>query len=405
MSGMVSREEANLKSFNHRGGMSITPPAERQRSALRFQRNFLLLLVVGITIAFVLMVRGFIMAVLLAAVFAGLSYPLYAWLRRRFGGRAGLASIATILILLFGIGVPLSAFLALVATQAVQLSQDASAWIQDQVGRIGQLRELATRWPLIEGIFPDEERLREHAQNLASRAGPFFLGTVAAISRGTLSFVLQLFVCLYAMFFFFVDGPRILRTILFYVPLHPNEEEQLLERFVSVTRATLRGSLLIGVIQGSLAGLAFMVAGVPGAAFWGTIMVILSILPAVGSAIVWVPTVLYLFASGASGTAVGLLIWCVLVVGTVDNFLRPWLVGRDAKMSDLLILLSTLGGIGLFGALGFIAGPIVAALFVTVWHIYGEAFRGWLPVVPDDFFTRTASDDPRGRTSTLTDDE
>jgi predicted PurR-regulated permease PerM len=187
--------------------------------------------------------------------------------------------------------------------------------------------------------------------------------------------------------------------------LHPDEEEQLLERFVSVTRATLRGSLLIGFIQGSLAGVAFVVAGVPGAAFWGAIMVVLSILPAIGSAIVWVPTVIYLYAQGESATATGLLIWCATVVGTVDNFLRPWLVGRDAKMSDLLILLSTLGGIGLFGALGFIIGPVVAALFVTVWHIYGEAFSGWLPDVPEDFFERAAPGRPRRRKSSLTDDD
>jgi predicted PurR-regulated permease PerM len=189
------------------------------------------------------------------------------------------------------------------------------------------------------------------------------------------------------------------------VPLHTDEEEQLLELFVSVTRATLRGSLLIGLIEGSLAGIAFVLAGVPGAAFWGAIMVVLSILPAVGSAIVWVPTVIYLYASGESAAATGLLIWCATVVGTVDNFLRPWLVGRDAKMSDLLILLSTLGGIGLFGALGFIIGPVVAALFVTVWHIYGEAFSGWLPGVPDDFFERASTPRPRRRKSSLTDDD
>jgi predicted PurR-regulated permease PerM len=365
--------------------MSVTPPSERTRSALRFQRNFLLLLVAGISIVFVLMIRGFIVATMLAAIFAGMSYPLYSWFRSRFGGRSGLASISTVLLLLVGIGVPLSFFLAIVTTEAVQLSRGAGVWLEEQVGRVDQLRQYLERIPLLAGVLPDEARLAEQARQLAGRAGPFFMGTVAAVSRGTLTFVLQLFVCLYAMFFFLVDGPRILRLVLYYVPLHSNEEEQLLERFVSVTRATLKGSLLIGLIQGSLAGIAFWVAGVPGAAFWGMIMVVLSILPAIGSAIVWVPTVIYLFISGESGAALGLLLWCALVVGTVDNFLRPRLVGRDARMSDLLILLSTLGGIGLFGALGFIIGPIVAALFVTVWHIYGEAFRNWLPTVPEAF--------------------
>jgi predicted PurR-regulated permease PerM len=187
------------------------------------------------------------------------------------------------------------------------------------------------------------------------------------------------------MFFFLVDGPSILRTILYYIPLGANAEMQLLERFVSVTRATLKGSLLIGALQGTLAGLAFWVCGVPAPAFWGTVMVVLSIIPAIGAALIWIPAVIFLFATGKSTPAIGLLLWCAIVVSTVDNFLRPRLIGRDALMSDLLILLSTLGGIGVFGALGFIVGPIVAALFVTVWHIYGEAFNDWLPVVPPGF--------------------
>jgi predicted PurR-regulated permease PerM len=339
--------------------------------------------VAGISVIFVLMIRGFLVAVLLAAILAGLSHPLYAWLRARFRGRSGLASMTTILMLGLGVGVPISLFLAVVTSEAVQLSSGVGEFVQEGVARLEQLRVWAERFPALARAIPSEQQLLEQANSLASRAGPLFMGTVAAISRGTISFALQLFVCLYAMFFFLVDGPNILRTILYYLPLHANEEEQLLERFISVTRATLKGSLLIGVIQGSLAGLAFVVAGVPGAAFWGTIMVVLSILPAVGSAIVWVPAVIYLFINGQSGQAIFLLAFCALIVGTIDNFLRPRLVGRDARMSDLLILLSTLGGIGLFGALGFIIGPIVAALFVTVWHIYGETFRGWLPAAPD----------------------
>jgi predicted PurR-regulated permease PerM len=149
-----------------------------------------------------------------------------------------------------------------------------------------------------------------------------------------------------------------------------------------VTRAAVRGSLLIGLIQGCLAGLAFWVAGVPGPAFWGTVMIVLSILLVIGSAIVWVPAVIYLFMAGKTVAGIALLAWCATVVSTIDNILRPRLMGRGARMSDLLILLSTLGGIVLFGAVGFIVGPIVAALFVSVWHIYGDVFREWLPETP-----------------------
>jgi predicted PurR-regulated permease PerM len=198
---------------------------------------------------------------------------------------------------------------------------------------------------------------------------------LAAATRGVLGFSLQLFILLYALYFFLVDGPSLLKRILYYIPLAEAEKEQLLGRFVSVTRATVKGSLFIGVIQGALAGLAFWAAGVPGPAFWGTVMVVFSIIPAVGPALVWIPAVIYLFLVGQVGAGIALLVWCALVVSTVDNLLRPRLIGRDARMSDLLVLLSTLGGIILFGAVGFIVGPIIAALFVTVLHLYGEAFR------------------------------
>ena len=155
----------------------------------------------------------------------------------------------------------------------------------------------------------------------------------------------------------------------------------MLTQFASITRATVKGTLVIGVIQGALAGVAFWAAGIEGAALWGTIMTILSIIPGIGAALVWVPAVIILFITGQSLTAILLAVWCAAVVGTVDNFLRPVLVGRDAKMPDLLILIGTLGGLFLFGLIGFIVGPIVCGLFLTVWDIYGTTFKAVLPPV------------------------
>jgi predicted PurR-regulated permease PerM len=353
------------------------------RGALRFRQGFLLLLVAGITLLFVLVIRQFLLAVLLAAVFAGVVDPLFDWICAKLGGRKALAATITLLVLLLGVGLPLAGFLALVAKEAVELSQGGEEWFQSQGPRLEALRSTIERVPYVGELLPEGDQLMVQIRELAGRAGPMLMGTVAAATRGTLSFFLQLFILCYAIFFFLIDGPAILRTILYYTPLDAHEEEQLLERFVSVTRATLKGSLLIGVIQGALGGMAFWIAGVPGPAFWGTVMIVLSVIPALGAALVWVPAVIYLFLVGQAAAAIGLLIWSALVVSTVDNFLRPRLVGRDARMSDLLILLSTLGGIVLFGAVGFIVGPIVAALFVTVWHIYGETFQEWLPPVPE----------------------
>jgi predicted PurR-regulated permease PerM len=369
----------------------VRPPVPRE--ALRFQRAFLLLLVAGISVLFVQMVRSFLLAVFLAAIFAAMSHPLFRRLRDTFGGRANAASIVTILLLLLGVIVPLATFLVFVVAESVTLSQAIAAWLRSDPDRLGQLRAWAEQLPVVGRLVPANDVLLARLGELAGTVGPMLAGKLADVGRGTLAFLLQVFVCLYAMFFFLVDGRALLRQVLYYLPLAPDQEAQLLERFVSVTRATLKGSLLIGVLQGLLAGLAFAVAGVPGSAFWGTVMVVASLIPAVGAALVWIPAVGYLAVVGQTGAAVGLLAWCALVVASVDNVARPLLVGRDARMSDLMILLSTMGGILLFGALGFIVGPIVAALFVTVWHIYGHAFRDWLPAVPDTFLARAAAPD------------
>lgn len=352
------------------------------RGARRFHQAFLLFLVAGISLLFVLVIRPFLLAVLLAAVFAGLAHPPYRWMLRRLRGRRALAALLVIVVLLLGVAVPLAGFLTMVASESVQVSQGAGEWFRDQAGRLADLRNFVSRIPFADRVLPEGEQLAEQFRELAGRAGPALMGNLAAATRGTLNFFLQLFVLLYAMFFFLKDGPDILQTILSYIPLGTTEKEEMLERFVSVTRATIKGSLLIGAIQGAAAGLAFWFVGVPGAAFWGTVMAVLSVIPAVGAALVWIPAVVYLFLIERVGAGIGLLVWCALVVSTVDNFLRPRLIGHDARMSDLLTLLSTLGGIFLFGAVGFIVGPIVAALFVTIWHIYGRTFRKWLPAAP-----------------------
>jgi len=352
-------------------------------AALRFRQAFLLALVIGITILFVLVVQRFLLTVLLAALFAGLAHPLQARILRRIPGRPSLSATLTLLLLLLGMGIPLAGFLTLVTTEAVQVSQGAEGWLEGQADRLDRGREFLERIPLVDRLLPEGEALAEQFEEIAGRMGGILMGSLAAATRGTASFLLQVFILIYALFYFLRDGREILQMILRYIPLNATGKDQLLERFVSVTRATLRGSLLIGLIQGALAGIAFWIAGVPGPAFWGTVMVVLSIIPAIGAGLVWVPAVVYLLLVERIVAATLLFAWCAVVVGTVDNFLRPRLIGRDARMSDLMILLSTLGGIVLFGAVGFIVGPIVAALFVTVWHLYGEAFSDWLPRMPE----------------------
>jgi predicted PurR-regulated permease PerM len=258
--------------------------------------------------------------------------------------------------------------------------------VRQHIREPSRLGELLERLPYADQIQAQVQaystQIIEKMGELAGRVSSFLVNSLSAATRGTVGFLFQLFVMLYAMFFFLAGGRQVLDSGLRYLPLPEADKELMVDKFVSVARATLKGTFVVGVVQGGLAGLALAVVGIQGATFWGTLMVALSIIPALGTALVWVPAVVYLFAVGKTTSAIGLALWCSLVVGTVDNFLRPKLVGRDTKMPDLLILLSTFGGLSMFGIVGFVLGPIIAALFIAVWQIYGKAFGDLLGKEP-----------------------
>ena len=353
-------------------------------SAHSFRTAFVLLLVLAVSILFLAVAWPFIRPLFLGAILAGLCRPLYNWINRLVRGRAGLAAILTLLLLFVLVVGPLSAFVGLVVSQALNVSNEAIPWVQQQFGSASAFNVhdwLVTRFPKLAAYVPEEQQILESFGRAAKAAGSFLVSSATQLTTGTAAFLLNFFVMFYAMFFFFRDGKEILEKILYYMPLEHDDEMLLLDRLSSVTRATVRGTLLIGFVQGTLAGLGFWAAGIDGAAFWGTLMAILSIVPGIGSALVWIPGVIYLFITGHSLAATLLLIWCAVAVGTIDNLLRPILVGKDARMPDLLILVGTLGGLYFFGGVGLIVGPIVCGLFLTVWEIYGATFRDILPRV------------------------
>lgn len=209
--------------------------------------------------------------------------------------------------------------------------------------------------------------------DLAGALAGFAVSSISAVTRGTASFFISLFVFLYAMFFFIQMKKSVMTRILAYSGLTPETQSLLVERVVSVSRATIKGTLLIGVVQGALGGLGFWVTGINAAAFWAVVMGVFSVIPGLGPSAVIFFAVLYLFSQGENVSAVGLAVWGAAVVGTVDNILRPILVGRDAKMHDILILTSTLGGLAMFGAAGLVLGPVVAGLFVAIWATLARA--------------------------------
>jgi predicted PurR-regulated permease PerM len=224
-------------------------------------------------------------------------------------------------------------------------------------------------------IEPFLPQIAERAAQIVSSLGAFLVRQVSAATSGTVGFLFDAAIMLYALFFFFIHGRRYLHTVLSYLPFSAEDNARLIDRFVSVTKATMKGTLLVGIVQGTINGIGFWIVGLPAPAFWGVVMIVLSVLPVIGGALVWVPAVVLLALTGRTVPAVVLTVICAGVSGTVDNLLRPRLVGRDTQMPDLLILISTLGGISLFGAPGFIVGPLVAAFFITLWQILAETYR------------------------------
>jgi predicted PurR-regulated permease PerM len=304
-----------------------------------------------------------------------LSYPVYQWLLGRLRGREALAAIATLALLLALVMAPLLAVLGAGANEALRVTETIRPRLQQLVDQPGEFDSRLRALPGYHRIEPYRAQILTKAGELVGSTSAFLFAALSATTRATAVFIFHFFVLLYTMFFFLTGGPGLLRAVLAYLPLTEADKQRMLQKFVSVTRATLKGTILIGAAQGLLGGLAFWAAGLDGAIFWGTVMTVLSIIPGVGGALVWVPAAIILVTAGEVWRGIALVLFCALIVGSVDNVLRPRLVGRDTQMHELMIFFSTLGGLLLFGSLGFILGPLLAALFVTAWEMFGTAFH------------------------------
>lgn len=338
-------------------------------------------MVLLISALFLVMVRNFLMALLLAGIFSALAQPIYRRITRLLGHRPRAASLVILLLFCLVVLLPLSGLVGIITAQALNVGHSITPWVQRQIAEPAAFSHYLQKLPYYEELLPYRDQIIRKAGELTSKISGFLVNGLSAGAMGTVNFIFAFFVFLYSSFFFLADGRALLDRILYYLPLESSNEERLLDRFTSVTRATLKGTAVIGLMQGCLAGMAFAAVGIDASVFWGTVMTALSIIPAFGSALVWVPAAIILAVGGSYLKAIGLALFCGLVVGSLDNLLRPRLVGKDTQMHELMIFFGTLGGIAMFGLIGFIIGPIIAALFVTIWDIYGEVFREFLPIV------------------------
>ncbi len=340
---------------------------------------FLTGLLIAASVACGLLFLGFWQAIFWAAVFGILFRPIYLRLAGRFNGRHSLAAALTVILIFFTVLLPAILVASVVATEAAGLYsriQSGQIDLAVVVDWFNQRLPRLSEWAAGYGI-----NLSDVPSKLSAIAvkGSQYIGSLAlSAGQNLTSFVVKFFLMLYLLFFVLRDGDKMVQFLHAAIPLPDTLEKKLFDKFAEVSRATIKGTLLIGMLQGFLGGSIFLILGINGAVFWGAVMTILSVLPAVGSGLVWGPAAIYLFATGAVTKGVVLVLFGVFLIGLADNVLRPILVGRDTRMPDYLVLFSTLGGLGLFGITGFVLGPIIAALFLAVMQIYLEA-----PVVDD----------------------
>ena len=344
-------------------------------------RAVLLLMVIAISALFLSMIHQFLMAIFLAGLFSALARPIFVRLETAFKGHRHLASAVTLLLMLFVVLIPLLVLIGIVVGQAINVGEAVTPWIKQALEHPEGVSDFLKHLPFYDQLVTYREPIIEKAGKVVAAATEVLIGGLSSVTLGTVNFIFMAFVMLYTMYFLQMDGDKLIQKILYYLPLNSSDENRMLEKFVSVTRATLKGTMLIGLLQGALAGSAFAVVGIDNAVFWGTMMAALSIIPSVGSALIWLPAAIVLIAQGAIVSGVGLILFCAIVVGSLDNILRPILVGKDTKMHELMIFFGTLGGIVMFGVSGIFIGPVIASLFVTIWEIYGTAFQDVLPQV------------------------
>ena len=344
-------------------------------------KSVIVLLVISISALFFTMIEQFLMAIFLAGLFSALARPVYSRLEVTFNGHRHMASLTTLLLMIIVVLMPLMLLVGIIVGQAVDVGQSVAPWVKQHLDNPDQVTAYLQQLPFYDYLQPYREFILNKAGKVVSLISTFVVGGFSSATLGTANFLFMTFVFLYTMYFFQMEGPKLVRKVLYYLPLGNDDESLMLDKFTSVTRATLKGTLLIGILQGGLAGTAFAIAGIDNAVFWGTVMAVMSIIPSVGSALVWLPAAIILLIQGSVGSGVGLLIFCGLVVGSLDNVLRPVLVGKDTKMHELMIFFGTLGGIMMFGIAGIFIGPLIASLFVTIWELYGLEFSDYLPEV------------------------
>ncbi len=336
---------------------------------------FFTTLLVATTVVFIVLLQDFFQPLFWAAVLAIIFYPLYTYVQRFFPERDSAAAAVTVATIVFVVIVPVVLVGVAVTREAASLYQQISSGGLN----IQQPLELLEKWlPVVNGYLEefgiDPERIQQGISGAAVTTSQYLASQALNFGQGALRITILSFVMIYVLFFFLRDGEKIVDAVIAAMPLGQQRERALVSKFAEVSRATIKGTIVVGLVQGSLGALLFWAVGIQAALLWGVVMVLLALFPAIGTFVVWGPAAVVLLFGGDIVRGIIVILAGTLIIGLVDNVLRPILVGHETKMPDYLILLSTLGGLTVFGVSGFVMGPIIAALFLVIWQMFVQEY-------------------------------
>jgi len=340
----------------------------------KLHRVFALTTLLVLIVLFGTMIAGFLGALVFAAASALIFLPLQERLEQHVSPK--FAASLNLLLLLLVIIVPAVLLFTMAATQALDVADVASSWINARLSSGSAFANFKIpAWiPFEIDLEAIRAELTSKAGQIAGAVGRFLVGTLSQVTQATAMFLLNVFVAAYFFFYCLQNGKQLSAAVVGSLPLDREGREDLVHITSAVTRSVLKSIVIIGAVQGLLSGLAFWVVGVEQPVFWGVVMGFLSVIPFIGPIIIWLPVAVYLGVSGSYWEAIFLAGWFWLVVSSVDNVLRPMLVGSDTQMPDVLVLLTTLGGLFMFGAIGLVVGPLIGALLMASWEVYQRTF-------------------------------
>lgn len=338
----------------------------------RFEDKAFLWLVIIISIAFLWVVAPLygpiLWAIIIAILFAGFHRRVLAHFQK-----PNLAAFVSLILVLLVVVLPVTLLTLSLAKEASHVYEKIQSGDIDVGAQFEKMFEAAPPWAtdwLNRFGLASFSDLKVKLSEGISKTSKVVVTQAISVGQSTFTFLLNLFVMLYLLFFLFRDGHALVPRLRRAIPLRREHTRAFIDRFDVVIRATVKGNLIVAIAQGALGGLIFWILGIQAPVLWAAIMALFSLLPAVGPALIWLPVAIYLMATGSVTKGIILMLFGAVVIGLVDNLLRPLLIGKDTKMPDYLVLISTLGGLAVFGINGFVIGPLIAALFISAWEIY-----------------------------------